>query len=738
MSARPVVKVSAAVLVAAALVFLVIRILGTGSPQAAESDPVAAHEANEELEQAEATVVPALDLPAPEAARESLVAEAHPVAAPAVAGIHVLRVVLEGVSEETARQATVTVTGVDARNDEWPVELQDSWRGQGLTSQFDLDPFLASVELHEELRVDELEVAVDHPEHLTEWARVTLSRDGEPKDGRVVHEVSVRLQRPTFWPEFTLAIRDAHTREHLEDIELRFSSGVGMAVWGQNGQSTLLGDGLSSPIALMGGGEAGESEVTVAGLALQPPAGESPRLVNLGGQYGGRALTHRFGPERGVIVSARAPGYAWGGITLDVSEATAPELLLVPTFTLDVRFTNVQLERYAALETVAMLCVYRLYPNGNVGWLRFEPLDEALEAEGLRLEGLEPGDYAVVVELGGGEWPKRPELAREELSLAAGEARELALVLADPPTPQERATLSGLVSFPTFGGEEEVRLELYLTDRHDHYGERARYQLSADVERSLADLEPVGGALPTWAFHLEDLPVGLYQVELWPFLKSWMIQLPTGGREGVELVIPELAEVLVESVDAWTGERIPIDEIYYRHQEALPERVHIDRRRADVEEPGRFRFWSAPGPVLIYPYNIPSELNYGRRNLDLELAPGFQSVRLELESTYSFRLEFREGGAVVDRFDQLWGEAYSAVRDTLSPVDHEGRLTNINGLGVERDESGMALVVEVSAPGLYELGFEGVGADRFLPAPPRLVDVRAGEPAAVIVELIRK
>jgi hypothetical protein len=47
-------------------------------------------------------------------------------------------------------------------------------------------------------------------------------------------------------------------------------------------------------------------------------------------------------------------------------------------------------------------------------------------------------------------------------------------------------------------------------------------------------------------------------------------------------------------------------------------------------------------------------------------------------------------------------------------------------------------LLEVSAPGVYEVSFEGVGADRFLPILPRLVTARSGETAEVIVELRRK
>ena len=45
---------------------------------------------------------------------------------------------------------------------------------------------------------------------------------------------------------------------------------------------------------------------------------------------------------------------------------------------------------------------------------------------------------------------------------------------------------------------------------------------------------------------------------------------------------------------------------------------------------------------------------------------------------------------------------------------------------------------QASEPGLYEISFEGVDADRFHPIPPRRVTVRWGETAEVIVELRRK
>ena len=244
-----------------------------------------------------------------------------------------------------------------------------------------------------------------------------------------------------------------------------------------------------------------------------------------------------------------------------------------------------------------------------MGYVWVQPIDETLVTEGLWLEGIEPGELSVAVELGG-EWAKRKRtvLAREELSLAAGETRELVLTLTDPPEPPERVTLGGVVSFPypsptwdelvlvgrdgslrLLGeSEETVRLQFYQAD----WGGG-----DPDVELSLADMVRVDGALPTWSFRLEDIPVGACQIHLLPFLKSWMIDVPAGGRDDVALVIPELAEVRVETVDARTGERIPLEKLRYIHKEEVPGRMHqiwSDQIWTGFEgEPGLFRLWTA-------------------------------------------------------------------------------------------------------------------------------------------------
>jgi len=624
-------------------------------------------------------------------------------------GEEFLRIILDGITEEEARMGRVQLTGV-MQGGQWPGELRFVWGCSGPISEFNLASFFASVRQYEYLRVDQLQVEIDHPHYLSQSVRLPLSDAVELRGGTVVHELRVRLERPESWPKLSLAVRDVHTRTHLDQVELRIMPGSVSSTWGKPGASdTLLGDGLRSPIELMGGREANQPEVTVAGLALAPVASESPRLVE---------LASRLPLDWGVIVSARAPGYAWGSITLDVSTGSdvEHEILLEPGAELSVRFSNVQLERYAALETIATLCVYRIREDGGDQYVRFERLDQTLMADGFRLEGLLPGEYAVAVELDGGTWAKRPVLARESFSLAASETRDVVLTLDNPPTPPSRATLGGVLSFPAFGREEAVRLQFY---RETKPGSR-----KPDVELALTDMQPVGGSQPTWSFRAEDLPVGRYRIQVMPFLKVFMIDLPAGGREDLGLVLPELSEVLVETVDARSGEVVPLEYFYYRNEEVVPGQLQKDFAQAEVVKPGRFRFWTTPGEARVWP-KFARGLGYSEVGEDFVLIPGLQSIRFELEPIYAMQFEFREGGVALPV-----GSNGMDVRQDIRAVDHEGHVTS---QGFPKD-----MRIEVSAPGVYEINFDSVTGDRYYLIPPRLVNVQSGDAAKVIVELLRR
>ncbi len=137
---------------------------------------------------------------------------------------------------------------------------------------------------------------------------------------------------------------------------------------------------------------------------------------------------------------------------------------------------------------------------------------------------------------------------------------------------------------------------------------------------------------------------------------------------------------------------------------------------------------TAPGAAYVTTWKIPSELGYASNHKDLELVPGLQSVRLEVGPACRIRFEFRVDGAAPRLSDGIWDWMHYGTLKSVRAVDHKGR---------SRGRVGEQLT-EVSAPGVYEISFEGLTEGRFHPIPPRLVDVRAGETTKVIVELRRK
>ena len=114
--------------------------------------------------------------------------------------------------------------------------------------------------------------------------------------------------------------------------------------------------------------------------------------------------------------------------------------------------------------------------------------------------------------------------------------------------------------------------------------------------------------------------------------------------------------------------------------------------------------------------------------MDLELVPGLQSVRLELAPPCRIHYEILVDGAAPRLSDGIWEWVHYGTLKCVQAVDHKGH---------SRGRVGEQLT-EVSAPGVYEITFEGLTKDRFHPIPPRRVDVREGETAEVIVELRRK
>ncbi|MEM7263155.1 MAG: hypothetical protein AAF488_14285, partial [Planctomycetota bacterium] len=369
-----------------------------------------------------------------------------PAIKPSLGGEHVLRVLIEGVDVADVGEVTVTAAALRTQYDD-PANLRGTWEwrssaGGPFYGDFDLTAILTEAANRSDLRQDELEIWIDHPLYILGVARVVLASGQRLEGGQTVYEVRVSSVRPEYWPEFTLAVRDAETGAHLWNVELRCMPASFMnSGWQQPGtgdHTTLLGDGLASPVTLLGGSNPQEPENWVSGLALPSLSGGEPEFFEL-------TSVGRVTPERGVVVYARAPGYAWGRIGIDVSSGKERELLLQPAGAVRVRFSNVQLDRYAELDTIATLGIQRTEPTAGHSYVWFQTLDSTNESTGLWIEGMEPGEFEISVELGGVySRNQRPLLARERVTLVAGDTCEVVLALEDPPAPAPRVTLSGI------------------------------------------------------------------------------------------------------------------------------------------------------------------------------------------------------------------------------------------------------------------------------------------------------
>ncbi|MEM8713848.1 MAG: sigma-70 family RNA polymerase sigma factor [Planctomycetota bacterium] len=268
-------KVAGCVVVAAACAVFVTR-----TPHHEPSRSTAVETSRVDLALEEPALDPVEQEASGEAARSTPAAmELRPDPAAGIDSI-VLRVTLEGIAAGEAARATVTVTGPKESGNR-RTQIKESWRCQGLTTEFRLDTLLARLGNPSADRASEtLTVVVDHPLHFSESTEIALSSGVKSTSGRTVYEVPVQFVEAVFWPRLTLAVLDADTRAHLENVELRCVPTAFMGSVQQPGSSdpfTLMAGGLSSPIGMRGGRRANEPEDLTAGVAIEYGEGAALR-----------------------------------------------------------------------------------------------------------------------------------------------------------------------------------------------------------------------------------------------------------------------------------------------------------------------------------------------------------------------------------------------------------------------------------------------------------------------------
>lgn len=417
-----------------------------------------------------------------------------------------------------------------------------------------------------------------------------------------------------------------------------------------------------------------------------------------------------FRISRGMVFFARATGYAWGRANVDLAQGGRHELLCGSACGLNVRLVNAKPAAWARHERDVFL-----YVSANRDVVTERKLTPDVVREDISLRGLDPGEYALSVEIGGWwEFQSRIVLGKTSVSLVAGAEPTVELVLDDPPDPPARAPVSGTLTFPPFAGETEVVLRLFHADTYS--------QGEATAELPVGEMNRVAPGARTWAFDAGQLPTGAYQAKVWPLLVSTTFEVPPDGARDVAIEVSALAEVQVTTQDGITGAQAPLEELFWSNVSPLPGQVnHVGLIISFSGEPGRFVFHTAPGAIDLSADPKPPS-PHGHTRGEFEVHAGVNAVSLPLNSRCGVRIVLRDGGATLPI-----GELHQAV--TCAGLDDVGRVT-MNRLATEG-------VLELSMPGNYLVRFPSVGPPRYRPVEDREVRVEPGAWQDVIVDLER-
>ncbi|TAJ25422.1 MAG: hypothetical protein EPO68_00065 [Planctomycetota bacterium] len=250
------------------------------------------------------------------------------------------------------------------------------------------------------------------------------------------------------------------------------------------------------------------------------------------------------------------------------------------------------------------------------------------------LAGLAPGPLSLHVEIG--DWlPKPNELGRVDTEIRASE-RAHATLEVRAAAPVEKVNAGGRVLLPTAWQKNRVDVALELLDAPlDGAKTRRHYQCTpvGSAESDVLELR--------WA--ARDVQVGRYALALAdPPLRA-LIEVPPGGREDFELVVPPPAELHLLVLDAATGEEIVTDRVNWNVR--LPAGIdHRDFENARRDPSGRgYRIRAPEGAIQLY-IAPPTHLPHSE---DLDLASGVCEHTVRLEPGCGFALRMLDGATPI-------------------------------------------------------------------------------------------
>lgn len=418
------------------------------------------------------------------------------------------------------------------------------------------------------------------------------------------------------------------------------------------------------------------------------------------------ALALRSTTERAIPLSIdivlRAPGYAWQEVQLDRGQGGERNVELFPGGDVEFRFTGAPLPKSASLWISA---------PARAGDSERISLDlQVRERTNFVVGGLRELDYEAVLHVGE-LYDPAGRLANAKFRVVAGQ-RTTVDIHVEPPQEIVRAGLSGIAVLPAELRTLASGKVLAISQIGNRLGEQPeRLPLTCSWES-----EP-DAALATLRFAGEELAIGTYALCVEGTGFSQAIELPPEGLHGLRLDLGAPCEVVLDVVDATSGERVPNAHVHWcvntnAGSSGMAEWIRAERGadalfRAQV--PGGEMHWL----VAAEGYGEPEESG-------AHVAGERREFKLRLPRQCAFEFELVDGDVSVP-FPQSW-------LPELEPLGHDGETSAFTFSKTTR-------VIGVTRPGLYRITLPPVNG--FRPPAAVEVDVAAGERKLVRIQLER-
>ena len=363
-------------------------------------------------------------------------------------------------------------------------------------------------------------------------------------------------------------------------------------------------------------------------------------------------------------------GYAWGKVGVDHSRPGDYLIRLGPPAALAVRVVGLAGKRLGGKDL--WLHLRRKEDNAV---LAFAKLGSSFTH---RWERVPLGSYRLCVDLGG-HWDDPLTLASAAVELSSSDEVSVVLEASPPDVPIGPVQVSGTLRVGAFWREQGFSLGFHGIGEAERWGS---WRLGVKFSDLAADA--VDPDLLHWS---EELPcVGTWQVSVGRLGVHEDFEVGPSGAQGIELTVPDPAQLSILLKDAETGHILPSLGVWYSYAGETRHRTIVWPRMKFDPKSGRHRVAMPAGRVSLRV----SSRGYADAEDELDLKPGEHELSYELAPCARVDFAFTNGVAAVP----------------VNMLEVEVEATPVDGVGEISEVWFQGLVF--SEPGPYQLKFRGI------------------------------